>query len=253
MFCKFVCVAPRAPAPHPEKSPDKSKPSALAQPNPPTRRAEQPAPHAAENPVNNCTPCPQKANSEIAASTPAPHPSAAPRPPADPPAAHIHPKEDTAPAAEYAGCSKDYPPSNSPKQYARIRAMTKTESAPPNPTASDHSRQRQIPSDKESIPHATPEFLDPTSHPRTAPDQAGTAQYQKQKRAPQFSNPAQQNEFPAQLRVRIACDSQNSPHTSLPAYAPQEIRAPNIHGNVSHQQNQNPVPQPCAQRDKNPR
>src|SRR5882757_4243025 len=126
MFGKFVCAAPLAPAPHPEKSPDKSKPSALTQPNPPSRRAEQPAPHAAGNPANNCTPCPQKANSGIAASTPAPHPSAAPHRPADPLAAHTHPKEDTAPAAEYAGCNKDSQPSNSPKQYSAIPAMTKT-------------------------------------------------------------------------------------------------------------------------------
>src|SRR6266403_1722381 len=124
MFGKFVCAAPRDPAPHPEKSPDKSKPSALAQPNPPNPRAEQPAPHATENPVNNCTPCPQKANSEIAASTLAPHPSAA-----------------------------------------------------PNPTASDRSRQRQIPTDKESNPRKAPESPDPTCYSRTAPDQAGTAQY----------------------------------------------------------------------------
>src|SRR5882757_9965964 len=206
MFGKFVCAAPRAPAPHPEKSPDKSKPSALAQPNPPNPRAEQPAPHAAENPVNNCTPCPQKANSEIAASILAPHPSAAPHRPADPPAAHTHPKEDTAPAAEYAGCSKDSPPSNSPKQYARIRAMTKTESAPPNPTASDRSRQRKIPTDTESDRRATREFPARVFHLQTAPDQAGTAQYQKQKRAPQSSNPAQHHESPAQLRARIACD-----------------------------------------------
>src|SRR5882757_8033787 len=218
MFGKFVCAAPRAPAPHPEKSPDKSKPSALTQPNPPSRRAEQPAPHAAENLVNNCTPCPQKANSEIAASTLAPHPSAALRPPADPPAAHTHPKEDTAPAAAHAGCNKDSPPSNSPKQYSRIPAKTKTESAPPNPTASDCSRQRQIPSDTESDRRATRESPDRVFHSRTAPDQAGTAQYQKQKRAPQFSTPAQQPEFPAPLRAGIASDSQNSLHTSLPAY-----------------------------------
>src|SRR6267378_1558348 len=179
MFCKFACAAPRAPGPHPEKSPDKSKPSALTQPNPPSRRAEQPAPHAAENLVNNCTPCPQKANSEIAASTLAPHPSAALRPPADPPAAHTHPKEDTAPAAEYAGCNKDSPPSNSPKQYSATRAKTKTESAPPNPIASDRSRQRQTPTDTESTPRATPEFRDLTSYSRTAPDRGGTAQYQR--------------------------------------------------------------------------
>src|SRR5882672_3206330 len=252
MSGKFVYAAPRAPPPHPEKSPDKSKPSALAQPNPPNPRAEQPAPHAAENPANNCTPCPQKANSEIAASTLAPHPSAAPHPPADLPAAHTHPKEDTAPAAEYADCNKDSQPSNSPKQYSAIPAMTKTESAPPNPTASDRSRQRQTPSDKESNPREALEFPDPTSHSRRAPDQAGTARYQKQKRAPLFSIPAQPPGFPAPLRAGIASDSQNSPHISLPAYAPQEIHAPNIHGNVSHQQNQNPVPQPCAQRDKNP-
>src|SRR6266403_4493631 len=252
MSGKSACAAPRAPAPRPEKSPDKSKPSALAQPNPPNPRAEQPAPHAAGNPANNCTPCPQKANSEIAASTPAPHPSAAPHPPADPPAAHTHPKEDTAPAAEYAGCSKGSPPSNSPKQYSMIPAKTKTESAPPNPSASDHSRQRQIPSDKESTPRKAPEFPDQVFHWRIAPDQAGTAQYQKQKRVPQFSNPEQPPEFPAPPRARIASDSQNSRHTSLPAYAPQEIHAPNNHGNVSHQQNQNPVPKRCAQRDKNP-
>src|SRR6266403_1696962 len=203
MSGKFAYAAPRAPAPHPEKSPDKSKPSALAQPNPPNRRAEQPAPHAAENPANNCTPRPQKANSEIAASTPAPHPSAAPRPPADLPAAHTHPKEDTAPAAEYADCSRGCQPSNSPKQYSATPAKTKTESAPPNPSASDRWRQRQIPSDKASTPRKAPESLDPTFHSRTAPDQAGTAQYQKQKRAPQFSNQAQHPEFPAPLRAGI--------------------------------------------------
>src|SRR5882672_6095245 len=227
MSGKFVYAAPRAPPPHPEKSPDKSKPSALAQPNPPNPRAEQPAPHAAENPANNCTPCPQKANSEIAASTLAPHPSAAPHPPADLPAAHTHPKEDTAPAAEYADCSRGCQPSNSPKQYARIRAMTKTESAPPNPTASDRWRQRQIPTDTESTPHDSREFPARVFHWRTAPDQADTAQYQKQKRAPQFSNQAQRPEFRAPPHAEIACDSQNSRHTSLPAYAPQEIHAPN--------------------------
>src|SRR6266481_9053780 len=96
------------------------KPSAPIRRNPPSPRATQLAPRAAGNPANNCTPCPQKANSEIAASTPAPHPSAAPRRPADLPAAHTHPKEDTAPAAEYADCNKDSPPSNSPKQYSAI-------------------------------------------------------------------------------------------------------------------------------------
>src|SRR5690348_16380554 len=134
------------------------KPFAPVRRNQPIARGARPARHAAENPANNCTPCPQKANSEIASSTRAPHSFAAPRRPGDLPAARSHPKADTAPDAEYADCSKDFPPSNSPGKYAATRAATKTESAPPNPAASDRSRSRQIPSDTEANPHTAPEF-----------------------------------------------------------------------------------------------
>src|SRR5580704_733745 len=105
------------------------RPSSLFPPNPPNLRATQLAPHGARNPANSCTLCLQKADSEIAASALAPRPSAAPHRPVDLPAARIHPKADTAPAAEYADCSRDFPPSNSPKRYSATPAETKTESA----------------------------------------------------------------------------------------------------------------------------
>src|ERR1700687_5954691 len=232
MSCKFFCAAPRGPARHPERFPDMLKPSAPIRRNPPSPRATRPAPHAAENPANSCTPSQQESNSETAASILAPLPSAAPRPPADLPAARIHPKADTAPAAEYADCSKDSPPSGSQEQYSATPAETKTEWSPQDPTVSGRSRLRRIPSDTESNPHAAPEFLDPIFHWQIAPDRDRKARCQTRRRARQFSSPAQRPGFPAQPRAGIACDSQSFLHTSLPACARSEIRAPNIRGNA---------------------
>src|SRR5258707_9560253 len=212
------------------------KPCAPAPPNPPSRRATPLAPHAAGNPANNCMPYLRKANSEIGASILAPLPFGAPPLLADLPAADIHPKGDTARAAEYADCSKDSRPSHSLEQYSGTRAATKTEWAPRDPAASGRSRSRRIPSDTEANLRAAPEFRGPIfrqfSHRGIAPDRDGTARCQTRRRARRFSVAEPLREFPAPLRAEIACDSQGFLRTSLPGYARSEIRAPNIRGNA---------------------
>src|SRR5258705_4271775 len=142
----------------------------------------------------------------------------------------------------------------STEKYPALRAKTTTGWPPPNPAGWDRPLPRKTPNYRKANPQRARESRGPTSrhffHREIAPDRAGTAQYQKPKRARQFSSPEQRPEFPAQLRAEIACDFQNFPRTSLPAYAPQEIHAPNIHDNVSHQQNQNQAPTQSAPRDE---
>src|SRR6476661_1931841 len=75
----------------------------------------------------------------------------------DLPPVDIRPTADTAPAAEYADCNKDFPPSNSPAKFSGLPAARETVSFPSNRAASGPSGSRQNPSDKESSAHVLPE------------------------------------------------------------------------------------------------
>src|ERR1700676_1199549 len=110
MFGRFSCAVPRVLAPHRGKFLDRSEPCGLIPLNRPSPLAARPAPHAVENPANNCMLCLQKSDSRIAASILARLPFAARRLAADLPAAGIHQKADTTRAAECADCSKGFRP-----------------------------------------------------------------------------------------------------------------------------------------------
>src|SRR6266576_3856507 len=139
---------------------------------------------------------------------------------------------DRAPAAEYADCSKDSPPSYSPAECPTLPAATKIESSPSSQSAWDHSDSLRIPSDTESNSPRIPEFPDQVFHSLTKPGQDETARNQMRKTAHQCEFPAPSSAPLAPLPAGIACGFQNSLRTSLPARVRSEIRAPGSRDNV---------------------